>query len=151
MNAKARKKILQENIEWPRFNVKRRSLFIRHLDCGSCNACELELNALNNPVYDVAQYGIHFEASPRHADIVALTGILTRSLLRAALQTIETMPEARIITIGDCAHDSGVFRESYAITEDIPEPIKKAILAHVQGCPPSPTEIIEVLASLELK
>lgn len=123
----------------------RRSIFIRHLDCGSCNACELELNALENPVYDIEQYGIRFEPSPRHADILAMTGPFTRNLEEAALLTLEAMPEPRIITIGDCAQDGGIFKTSYALTEK-PAPIRQAIVFHVPGCPPSPEAILAGLA-----
>ena len=114
------------------------SVFIRHLDCGSCNGCEMELNALTNPVYDVAQYGIH-------ADILAMTGPFTRNLKQAALTTLEAMPVPRIIAIGDCAINGGAFRDSYGVTK-WPPAIEKAIIAQVEGCPPSPADILKVLA-----
>lgn len=121
-----------------------RSLFIRHLDCGSCNACELELIALSNPIYDAARWGIRFEASPRHADVLALTGPYVRSLHRAALKTLEAMPVPRIITIGDCAGKSGEFENAYGVMP-YPDEIRQAIIAHVPGCPPEPQKILEVL------
>lgn len=123
------------------------SLFIRHLDCGSCNACELELNALANPIYDSAQWGIHFEASPRHADVLVLTGPYVRSLDRAAQATLGAMPVPRIVTIGDCAQNAGEFKNSYAIISR-PQHIEGAIVAHVPGCPPSPEDILMVFLNL---
>ena len=149
MNGKERRKNIQENIKRPALPFKQRSIFIRHLDCGSCNACELELNALTNSVYDIAQYGIHFEASPRHADILAMTGPYTRSLDEAARLTLEAMPIPRIISIGDCSKDGGVFKGSYTVGNP-PDEIEKAIKVHVPGCPPTPTEILEALLMLTI-
>ena len=147
MDKKKRRRIIEDNTQKPDLPAQRHSIFIRHLDCGSCNGCELELNALANPIYDVAQYGIHFEASPRHADILAMTGVFTRNLAEAAQLTLEAMPIARIITIGDCANDGDVFRDSYALAKR-PEEIEKAIIAHVPGCPPTPTDIMKALLEL---
>ena len=149
MNRKERRKIIQENIKRPTVQFRQRSIFIRHLDCGSCNACELELNALTNSVHDIAQYGIHFEASPRHADILAMTGPYTRSLDEAAQLTLDAMPIPRIMSIGDCSKDGGVFKNSYAIC-DLPEEIKKEIRIHIPGCPPTPSEIMDALLTLTL-
>lgn len=156
MDPKKRREIIQANTERPTIPAelitkqRGRSIFIRHLDCGSCNACELELNALVNPVYDIAQYGIHFEASPRHADVLAMTGCFTRSLKDAALATVEAMPVPRIITVGDCAKDDGIFKDSYAVTHR-PVEIENAIIAHVEGCPPSPQKILQALLDLSLR
>lgn len=143
------KKIIDSNTNYPKIPFKRRSIFIRHLDCGSCNGCELELIALSNTIYDASHYGIRFEASPRHADILAMTGAYTRNLDEAAGLTLEAMPENRIVTIGDCSKDGGVFKDSYAIIEH-PSEINDAIIAHVPGCPPTPTEILEVLLDLNM-
>ena len=121
------------------------SITLRHLDCGSCNGCELELNALTNPIYDIEQYGIGFEASPRHAVYLAMTGPFTRGLEQAALRTLDAMPEPGIIAIGDCALGIGPFEESYAIQER-PAEIEGAIRLPIPGCPPSPQEILEALA-----
>lgn len=120
------------------------SLFIRHLDCGSCNACELELIALSNPIYDIGRWGIRFEASPRHADILVLTGPYVRSLDRAARYTLEAMPVPRIITIGDCAGKESEFENTYAVLP-YPEQIRRAIVTHIPGCPPDPQMIVETL------
>jgi len=132
--------------------TKPRSLFIRHLDCGSCNGCELALNALTNPVYDIEQYGIRFAASPRHADIVAMTGPFTRKLEQAASATLAAMPEPNIIAIGDCAKDGGIFRnstENYAIATR-PSDVETVIRAYVSGCPPTPSAILDGLLHLDL-
>jgi Ni,Fe-hydrogenase III small subunit len=121
------------------------------LDCGSCNGCELELNALNNPIYDIERFGIQFEASPRHADVLVMTGPFTRNLEEAARLTFEAMSEPRrIVTIGDCAKDGGIFKESYAVTARPPEmeAVIQATKIHVAGCPPAPEEILKALAKL---
>ena len=125
-----------------------RSLFLRHLDCGSCNGCEMELNALSNPIYDIAQYGIRFESSPRHADLLVMTGPYTRNLDEAAQLTAAAMPKTRIITIGDCTQNGGVFQDSYAVIPK-PEQIENAIEAHVSGCPPNPNEILNLLLTID--
>ncbi|KAA3663833.1 MAG: hydrogenase [Chloroflexi bacterium] len=127
--------------------TKPRSLFLRHLDCGSCNGCELELNALSNPIYDMAQYGIRFESSPRHADVIILTGPYTRNLDNAAQLTTTATPDCRIVTVGDCTENGGVFQDSYAIVPRPPQ-IESAVAAHIPGCPPTPTEILRVLLYL---
>lgn len=156
MNKIERQWIIRENTKGPIVvsdsinRQKRRSMFIRHLDCGSCNGCEMELNALNNPIYDLMQYGIKFESSPRHADIIAMTGCFTRALKSPAQATVEAMPIPRIITIGDCAKDGGVFKETYAVIERPPE-MERLIMAHVPGCPPSPGSILQVLLEISLK
>lgn len=136
--------------ELPTDTIRMKSLFLRHLDCGSCNGCEMELNALNNPVYDAGRYGIQFEASPRHADVLLMTGSYTRNLDKAARLTIDAIPIPRIITIGDCAKDGGVFQNSYAIQKR-PEEIERAIIGHVPGCPPEPQDILNMLLIVECK
>jgi len=126
------------------------SITLRHLDCGSCNGCELQLIALSNPCYDMEQYGIAFESSPRHAVYLAMTGPFTRGLVEAAGLTLEAMPEPAIIAIGDCAVDGGYFRDSYAVMKR-PAKIEEAIRHRIAGCPPSPGEILEALARIALK
>jgi len=147
MEKKQRQKIVQANTQKPNLPRRRYSLLIRHLDCGSCNACELELNALTNPIYDIGQYGIEFVASPRHAYLLAITGIFTRNLVAAAQLTLDAMPTRQIITIGDCAKDGGDFKNSYAIAKH-PEEIEKNVKMHVPGCPPEPIDILEALREL---
>jgi Ni,Fe-hydrogenase III small subunit len=133
------------------------SLFIRHIDGGSDNAAELELAALYNPIYDIEQYGIRFVNSPRHADLLLVTGPLTWSMLGPALTAFKAMPgPKRIVTLGDCAHFGEAtddqylpFIDSYAVT-DLPEEMKAAVIAHIPGNPPNPEMIISVLLSLNL-
>lgn len=124
---------------------KGRSLFLRHLDCGSCNGCELELTALTNPIYDLEQYGIKFVSSPRHADVLMMTGVFTRNLATAAQLTLEAMPTPMVIRVGNCAvKDGDIFKETYAVT-DLPPEIRKAIIADIPGCPPTPLDILKAL------
>jgi Ni,Fe-hydrogenase III small subunit len=131
-----------------------RSVYVRHLDCGSCNGCEVELSALENPVYDFGHLGFEFKASPRHADILVLTGPYTRNLDEAARRTFAAMPSPqRIVAIGDCAvapDDPGrcVYVGSYALTQR-PSEIENAIVERVEGCPPTPEQIIEKLIKVQ--
>jgi len=127
----------------------RRSLWIRHLDCGSCNGCELELTALENPVYDAQHLGIEFKSSPRHADAIAMTGPFTRNLTEAAQLTVGAMPVPRVVLIGDCAINRCIYQGSYALAERPPE-IENAIIAQVPGCPPTPKQILDALCQLKL-
>jgi Ni,Fe-hydrogenase III small subunit len=147
MNRKERQKRIQDSLNYPNINNEQHSMTIRHLDCGSCNACELELNALANPIYDVEKFGIRFEPSPRHADILVMTGPYTRGLHEAAQLTLAAMPMPRIVTIGDCANEHGFFKHSYAVM-DPPMEIKDAIICHIPGCPPSPLVLLEALLQL---
>ena len=150
-----RRPVYSEPILPPALARRKRSVFLRHLDCGSCNGCELELVALTNSIYDSERYGIKFEASPRHADALVLTGPMTRNLVEAAKLTFEAMPmPRRIVTVGDCTcekdpdddkKDKNVFRESYATTE-LPVELQSAIMEHLIGCPPTPEEILKALA-----
>ena len=118
-----------------------RSLHLRHLDAGSCNACDWELNALLNPVYDVRRLGIDFVASPRHADGVIVTGPVTRNLELAVRRTWEAVPEPRIvIAIGACAVSGGIAGRSYASLGGVAEVL--AVDVFVPGCPPRPEAII---------
>lgn len=152
-----RQSIYAEPILSPELARRPRSVFLRHLDCGSCNGCELELAALSNPIYDSERYGVKFEASPRHADVLVLTGPMTRNLVEAARLTLDAMPlPRRIVTIGDCtcntdtADEQNVFRDSYAATE-LPKELQNALMVggHVPGCPPTPEAILTALASLD--
>ncbi|HHT9118679.1 MAG TPA: NADH-quinone oxidoreductase subunit B family protein [Candidatus Hypogeohydataceae bacterium YC38] len=121
--------------------LSRRSIHIREVDSGSCNACELEINALNNPVYDVERLGIHFVASPRHADMLLVTGPVTRNMELALRKTYEATPEPKIvIAVGDCARDAGIFKDSYAIVGGVDKVI--SVDAYIKGCPPRPQELL---------
>ncbi len=118
-----------------------RSLHLRHLDAGSCNACDWELTALLNPVYDVRRLGVDFVASPRHADGVIVTGPVTRNLETAVRRTWEAVPEPRVvIAVGACASSGGIVGRSYASAGGVGEILPVDVL--VPGCPPRPEAII---------
>src|SRR5438132_8402605 len=93
-----------------------RSLSIREVDAGSCNGCELEIHALNNPFYDLERFGLHFVASPRHADVLLVTGPVTKNMRAALRRTYDATPDPKwVIAVGDCAFDGGIFSGSYAV------------------------------------
>lgn len=124
-----------------------RSLSIRQVDCGSCNGCELEINALQNVVYDLERFGLRFVASPRHADVLLVTGPLTRNMREALLRTRACMPEpCFIVAAGDCAADGGVFKDSYAVLGGIAEALPVDLV--IPGCPPTPTQLLQGLLAL---
>lgn len=126
-----------------------RSIFVRHLDAGSCNDVEIEIAALSNPVYDLQRFGIHFVASPRHADVLLVTGPFSRSMEAAALAAFRAMPEPRrIVTVGDGFRPDGVFGDSYAVIP-LPHEMRDAWVLHVMGDPPSPRLLLDALLSLE--
>ncbi|MDD5258849.1 MAG: NADH-quinone oxidoreductase subunit B family protein [bacterium] len=121
-----------------------RSLHIREVDTGSCGACESEIIAANNPIYDIQRFGINFVASPRHADALMVTGPLSKNMEIALKKTYEAMPEPKfVITVGDCALDGGLFKGSYYIDKKINEVVP--VVLHIPGCPPSPSTIIQAL------
>jgi len=116
-------------------------LHIRHVDVGSCNACDFEMNALNNPIYDLQQYGIDFVPAPRHADMLMVTGVVTRNLTQALLMTYEAVPNPKIVmAVGACAASGQVFGSSYAIRGAVDELVPVDI--YVPGCPPSPQALL---------
>jgi len=118
-----------------------RSLHIRHLDVGSCNACDFEMNALSNPIYDLQQYGIDFVPAPRHADMLMVTGVVTRNLTQALLMTYDAVPNPKIVmAVGACAASGQVFGSSYAIRGAVDELIPVDI--YVPGCPPRPQALL---------
>lgn len=119
----------------------KRSLTIRFVDSGSCNGCELELVAINNPVYDVERFGIHFTASPRFADMLLVTGPVSRNMEIALRRTYNAMPEPKlVVALGDCAFDGGIFGESYASKGSVANIVP--VDAFIHGCPPSPSQIL---------
>jgi Ni,Fe-hydrogenase III small subunit len=121
-----------------------RSLHVRHLDVGSCNGCDWEIAALLNPYHDVQRLGIDFVASPRHADLLLVTGIMTRNLEDAALRTYQAMPEPRlVVAVGACAISGGVFAGTYAGRDGIGEVLPVDVF--VPGCPPRPEALIHGL------
>ena len=123
------------------------SLFLRHLDCGSCNGCELALHAVNTPNYDLAGQGIHFVASPRHADALVMTGPLTYNMLGPALEALAQMPVPRIVALGDCALGKGPFQDAYGVVpfRERPSMLQQAVVQHIPGCPPHPAAILEAM------
>jgi Ni,Fe-hydrogenase III small subunit len=124
-----------------------RSLAIREIDAGSCNGCELEIHALNNVIYDLERFGIRFVASPRHADVLLVTGPVTKNMREALERTYHATPNPKwVVALGDCAHDGGCFRGSYAVVGGVAEIVPVAL--HLPGCPPSPTEILKGLLAL---
>lgn len=124
-----------------------RSLAIRHINTGSCNGCELEIRALSNVPYDLQRFGLRFVDSPRHADVLLVTGPLTRNLKAALEQAWDATPDPKwVVAIGDCAVDGGVFKGSYAVLggTGLAVPVDLTI----GGCPPSPARILAGLRSL---
>lgn len=118
-----------------------RALTIRQVDAGSCNACELEIHALNNPYYNLEGLGIRFVASPRHADMLLVTGPVSRNMEQALRRTWEATPEPKlVVAVGDCARDGGIFGESYASCGRVQNVIPVDVA--VPGCPPPPLEIM---------
>ena len=124
-----------------------RSLAIRTVDAGSCNGCELELNALSNVFYDLERFGLHIVASPRHADVLTVTGPVTRNMAGALRAAYEAMPDPKwVIAIGDCAADGGCFAGSYAVLGGAHDVVPVDL--HIPGCPPRPVEILRGLLAL---
>src|SRR2546423_7913375 len=124
-----------------------RSLSIREVDAGSCNACELEIHALNNAYYDVERFGLRFVASPRHADGLMVTGPVTKNMREALQRTYEATPNPKcVVAIGDCARDGGCFAGSYAVVGGVSEVIPVDL--HIAGCPPTPTAMLQGLLAL---
>jgi len=135
---------LQEHIR----RVLGRALCIRHLDAGSCNGCELEIHALNNPLYNLEGLGIRLVASPRHADLLLVTGPVSRHMEIAVRRTYAAVPNPKlVVAIGDCGCTGGIFGESYASCGRVSNVIPVDVA--VPGCPPSPTRILQgILAAL---
>ncbi len=124
-----------------------RSLSIRQVDAGSCNGCELEIHALNNAFYDLERFGLHFVASPRHADVLLVTGPVTRNMREALLRTYNATPDPKwVVAVGACAADCGVFAGSYAVAGGVKDIIPVDL--HIRGCPPTPTELLKGLLAL---
>jgi Ni,Fe-hydrogenase III small subunit len=124
-----------------------RALAIRQVDAGSCNGCELEINALGNPYYNLEGAGIRFVASPRHADLLLVTGPVTHNMREALLRTHAATPPPRlVVAVGDCGCDGGIFGESYASCGAVANVIP--VDASVPGCPPAPAAILQVIVDL---
>ena len=124
-----------------------RSLSIREVDAGSCNGCELEIHALGNAYYDLERFGLRFVASPRHADVLMVTGPVTKNMRMALERTYNATPNPKwVVAIGDCARDGGCFSGSYAVVGGVAAVVPVDL--HVPGCPPPPLEILRGLLAL---
>jgi len=124
-----------------------RSLSIRQVDAGSCNGCELEIHALNNAFYDLERFGFRFVASPRHADVLLVTGPVTKNMREALERTHAAAPDPKwVVAVGDCAADGGMFRDSYACVGGVSDVLP--VHLHIRGCPPSPRALLEGLLAL---
>lgn len=118
-----------------------RSLSIREVDAGSCNGCELEIVALNNPIYDIERFGIHFVASPRHADMLLVTGPVTRNMELALLKTYRAMPEPKVVVaVGACGISGGIFGQNYASLGGVDNVLPVDV--YIPGCPPRPQALL---------
>jgi Ni,Fe-hydrogenase III small subunit len=124
-----------------------RSLAIREVDAGSCNGCELEIHALNNAFYDIERFGIRFVASPRHADVLLVTGPVALNMRQALQRTYDATPSPKwVIAVGDCAVDGGIFAGSYAIAGGVGAVVPVDL--HIRGCPPTPIQLLTGLLAL---
>jgi Ni,Fe-hydrogenase III small subunit len=125
-----------------------RALAIRHVDAGSCNACELEIHALGNPYYNIERLGIRFVASPRHADMLLVTGPVSKHMAVALRRTYDATPDPKlVVAVGDCGCTGGIFGESYATFGRVANVIPVDV--EVPGCPPAPTALLQgILAAI---
>ncbi len=124
-----------------------RSLVIREVDAGSCNGCELEIHALNNPIYNCERFGLHFTASPRFADMLLVTGPVSINMEIALRRTYEAVPPPKmVVAVGDCGYNGGIFGESYASLGGVGRVIP--VNAYIKGCPPTPEIILKGILEL---
>jgi Ni,Fe-hydrogenase III small subunit len=124
-----------------------RTLSLREVDAGSCNGCELEIHALSNIVYDLERFGLRFFASPRHADVLLVTGPVTTNMREALERTYRATPAPKwVVAVGDCARDGGVFSGSYACVGGVSTVLPVDL--HIRGCPPSPIALLKGLLAL---
>jgi Ni,Fe-hydrogenase III small subunit len=124
-----------------------RSLSIREVDAGSCNGCELEIHALNNAFYDLERFGLRFVASPRHADVLMVTGPVTKNMREALERTYNATPDPKwVVAVGDCALDGGIFSGSYAVVGGVAAVVPVDL--HIRGCPPRPEHLLKGLLAL---
>src|SRR6202166_2205644 len=124
-----------------------RSLAIRQVDAGSCNGCELEIHALNNAFYDLERFGLRFVASPRHADVLMVTGPVTKNMREALQRTYNATPDPKwVVAVGDCALDGGIFAGSYAVVGSVSNVVPVDL--HIRGCPPRPVDLLKGLLAL---
>ncbi len=137
----------REQLQASLLSVLGRALCLRHVDAGSCNGCELEIHALNNPYYNLEGAGIRFVASPRHADVLLVTGPVSVNMEEALLRTYEATPDPKlVVAVGDCGTCGGVFGESYASRGSVAKVIPVDVI--VPGCPPSPLAILRAILAV---
>ncbi|NIK59043.1 oxidoreductase [Kribbella shirazensis] len=130
-----------------RDDVLRGSVQVRHVDAGSCNGCEIEIGSAFGPVYDAERYGARLVASPRHADVLLVTGPVTRNMAEPLRKAYDATPAPkRVVAVGDCAHNCGVFAGGYGVEGAVAEVIPVDVV--VRGCPPEPPQIIDALRDL---
>src|ERR1700687_5857348 len=124
-----------------------RSASLSGVDAGSCNGCELEIHALNNAYYDVERFGLRFVASPRHADVLMVTGPVTKNMRDALERTYHATPDPKwVVAVGDCALDGGIFAGSYAVIGGVSAVVPVDL--HIRGCPPTPVALLKGLIAL---
>lgn len=124
-----------------------RSLSIREVDAGSCNGCELEIHALNNAFYDLERFGLRFVASPRHADVLMVTGPASKNMREALQRTHNATPDPKwVVAVGDCAANGGIFAGSYAVLGGVHNVVPVDL--HIRGCPPRPAQLLAGLLTL---
>jgi Ni,Fe-hydrogenase III small subunit len=124
-----------------------RSLCVREVDAGSCNGCELEIHAVNNAIYDLERFGIKFVASPRHADVLMVTGPVSTNMLEGLRRTYDATPDPKwVVAVGECAFNGGVFAGSYAVHNSVSSVVPVDI--HIRGCPPTPMQLLQGLLAL---
>jgi len=130
-----------EQIQGEILHILGRALCIREVDAGSCNACELEIQALGNPIYNVEGLGIKFVASPRHADMLLVTGPVTKNMEAAVMFAYDAMPDPKlVVALGDCACTGGIFGETYATCGRVSNILPVDVI--IPGCPPKPIDIL---------
>jgi Ni,Fe-hydrogenase III small subunit len=135
-------RVLEQRLQQEILDVFGGALAIRQVDAGSCNGCELEIHAVNSAFYNIEGLGIKFVASPRHADLLLVTGPVSRHMEIALKRTYDATPDPKlVVAIGDCAHNGGIFGESYASCGRVSNVIPVDVV--VQGCPPTPTAILQ--------
>ncbi len=138
---------LVEQIDQSSQRLLGRALAIREVDAGSCNGCEIEITGLTSPVYDSERFGIHFVASPRHADLLLVTGPVTRNMEVPLQKTYAATPDPKlVVAVGDCAQTCGVFKGSYAVAGSVDQIIP--VDAFVRGCPPEPADILRAILTV---
>jgi Ni,Fe-hydrogenase III small subunit len=126
------------------------SIQVRHVDAGSCNGCEIEIASSFGPVYDLERYGVRLVASPRHADVLLVTGPVTRNMVDPLVKAYEAMPSPkRVVALGDCARDCGVFAGAYGVQGAVGDFVPVDVT--ISGCPPEPEAIIAALRGLSAR